>query len=529
MKLTKKLTFLKSPYFLLALILLLGLILRLFSLNQPYWGDEILSLQIVKHYWSDPAGMIQYLRAVEVHPPLYYLLLLVWTHLFGFAEAAVRSLSLLFGLATIILTYVLGKELWQNTRAALLAALLVAVMPLPIIFSQEARPYIIFSFFGLLCFLWLWRYLQTGKRLLIFYFSLSAIIGLYLHYSFIFILAPLLLGGLVWLMAKGRFLKQYPDILGAVVFIFLGFYWWLPVLFYKVVLGNYELLGLPRSTNYFRPFYFIESTFNQLLWTVKSRQITQLEIFSLWLAKVLIFVAAFKTMIAEDKKKQYFVVFSLFFLVVVAAALFLFSPASQGYVAVYEKHIFWLSVLLALLIAGLAIKLSNKQAAVLISVLLITFIPFNVKILASRFAFDQDRAQKNIALQINEFYQSGDIVIDNFSYDRSNLNYYLRPDISAYGFYPPQLLDWRQDFYASRETIGFLENEAQSRISAVSKEDLEKKLRYIINSSQPQRIWLAFADYENYQIKVWLEQHGWRHALYAIDRFSPLDLYVKEE
>lgn len=528
MKLTKKLTFLKSPYFLLASIILLGLILRLFSLNQPYWGDEILSLQIVKHYWSDPAGMIQYLRAVEVHPPLYYLLLLGWTHLFGFAEAAVRSLSLLFGLATIVLTYFLGKELWQNIRTALLASLLVAVMPMQIIFSQEARPYIIFSFFGLLCFFWLWRYLQGGQRRLILYFSISAVIGLYLHYSFIFILAPLFLGWLAWLIYKNIFWEQYRDILAAVVFIFLGFYWWLPALFYKMMLGNYELLGVPRSTNHFRAFYFVESTFNQLLWTVKSRQITQLEIFSLWLAKILIFLAAFKVMIIKDEKKWRLVIFSLLFLIATSAALFLLSPASQNYVVIYEKHVCWLSVLFALLIAGWATKLSNKQSAVLISVLLITFIPFNVKILSSRFAFDQDRAQKNIALQINESYQSGDIVIDNFSYDRSNLNYYLRSDISTYGFYPPRLLDWRHDAYASRETLGFLENEAQSRSFAVSPEDREKKMKYILDSSQPQRIWLAFADYENYQIKDWLEQNGWRHALYAIDRFSPLDLYVKE-
>ena len=53
-------------------------------------------------------------------------------------------------------------------------------------------------------------------------------------------------------------------------------------------------------------------------------------------------------------------------------------------------------------------------------------------------------------------------------------------------------------------------------------------MQYIIDSSQPKRIWLAFADYENYQIKAWLEQNGWHHALYAIDRFSPLDLYLKE-
>jgi hypothetical protein len=58
---------------LLALILVLSFYLRWPILGQPYWGDEILSLQIAKHFQDDISGLFQYLQAVEVHPPLYYL------------------------------------------------------------------------------------------------------------------------------------------------------------------------------------------------------------------------------------------------------------------------------------------------------------------------------------------------------------------------------------------------------------------------------------------------------------------------
>jgi uncharacterized membrane protein len=527
MKLFTKFTFLDKPYFLLSLIILLGLFLRCFNLSQPYWGDEILSLQIVKHYHANLAGMIQYLRMVEVHPPLYYFLLFAWTHLFGFTEAAVRSLSLIFGLAMLPLSYVLGKELWHNTRAALLSALIVAVLPIQIIFSQEARPYIIFSFFGLLCFYWIWLYCHQGDVRRLIYFSLAALIGLYLHYSFVFILAPLFLWWIIMIIKQKNF-SEFRRVLAVISILFLAFYWWLSDLFYKIVLGEYELFGLLRSSNDLRLSSIFESSLNQLIWTTKLLQILPIEIFATILAKCLIFFSILKLASYKDDKKKMTAFFSLLFLAAISFSLFLFFPQSQNYISIYEKHIIWLSVLLSLLIAGVASNLQIKQSAVLISFVLISFIPFNAKILMSRYTFDKDRAHKNIAEQINESYRIGDIVIDNFSYDRSNLNYYLNSHISAYGFYPPQLLDWRLDSYVSRETIGFLENEAQSRIFPFSAAEREQKLKYIIDQSGAKRIWLAYADYQDYGLKSWLDNNGWRHALYSIDRFSPLDLYVKK-
>ena len=73
----------KKPIFFLILIILLAAGLRLINLGQePYWGDEILSLDVVNHYQNDIPAMINYLAAVEVHPPLYYLMLFYWTKIF---------------------------------------------------------------------------------------------------------------------------------------------------------------------------------------------------------------------------------------------------------------------------------------------------------------------------------------------------------------------------------------------------------------------------------------------------------------
>jgi len=518
---------LHKHYFFLALILVLAVCLRLPNLSQPFWGDEILSLQIVRHFQDNISGLFQYLRAVEVHPPLYYLILIGWTKLFGFSEMAVRSLSLIFGLATVALSYFLGKQLWKNARAGLLAALLVAVMPMPIIFSTEARPYIIFSFLGLLCLYKLNTYLDKKHWSQLVYFSIFAIFGLYLHYSFLLILFPLL----AWWLFKIIIDKRREDLFRLVLVlasIFLGFYWWLPAMLYKVLLGNYELMNLPRTIFSHRALYFFEASFNQLIWTVKDKQVLPLEILVILVSK-LAAAAALLWLLLKKEKEIIFPFLHISFLVIISLVIFLFSPASENYVSIFEKHVFWLSILLALALAGLASRLKTKAAAALISIFIVSFITFDAKILLSQNSFDADRAQKLIAEQINDGFLPGDIVIDNFSYDRSNLNYYLHPHISAYGFYPPQLFDWQNDIYASRNTLGLLENDAQSRIWPVSGEALDLKMNYIIRQTSPTRIWLAYADYQDYGLKRWLEANGWRHAIFSIDRFSPLDLYVKKQ
>lgn len=526
MTIVKKLSFLKDLRLAILCILLLGLALRLVNLGiKPYWGDEILSLQIVKHYQSDPVGLVKYLQAVEVHPPLYYLLILGWTKLFGFGEAAVRSLSVVFGLATIWLAYFFGKQFWGGAKSGLLAALLVAVLPMQIIYSQEARPYIIFSFLGLLCFSRLWRYLQTNRKTELVYLAIFSILGLYLHYSFALILLPLILFWIVRMVRAKNFL-EYRRILGVIVAIFLGFSLWLPTFFYKIALGQYDLLGLSRSISYARPVYLTESALNQLIWTVRDRQATQIEIFSIFLFKLLLIIFAYRVITSQikDNDKKFF--YYLLFLFATSLILFILSPQSQNYVSIYEKHLLWLSVLFAILLAGVASQLKPKTAAILIVVLMVSLLTFDVKILNYVPFSDPDYLNQPIAQQINKNYQPGDIVIDNFGYDRSNLNYYLASQVSAYGIYPPQLIDWQTDFYASRETLGVLENEAQLRGWPIKAEDVGLKLNYIISQSKARRIWLAFADYEDYQVKAWLEKQGWRHAISSIGKVFPLDLYV---
>jgi len=121
----------------LILVALLGLLLRVLRLDfQPLWWDEGYSVWFATH----PLGQMAALTAQDIHPPLYYALLHGWTTLLGTGPIALRLMSVAFGALAIPAIYLAGRRL-LNRRAALLAALLLAINPLHIYYSQEVRMY----------------------------------------------------------------------------------------------------------------------------------------------------------------------------------------------------------------------------------------------------------------------------------------------------------------------------------------------------------------------------------------------------
>jgi mannosyltransferase len=122
---------------LLLAILLLASFLRFYRLDaQSFWNDEGNSARIAER----PLDLILEGAAGDIHPPGYYLLLHGWRALFGQNEFALRSLSVVAGVALVAFTYLLGRRLFGKSTG-LIAAFLGAISPLAIYYSQEARMY----------------------------------------------------------------------------------------------------------------------------------------------------------------------------------------------------------------------------------------------------------------------------------------------------------------------------------------------------------------------------------------------------
>src|SRR5271165_744937 len=119
------------------MILIVGAVLRLIALaHKSFWLDEIASVAISRR---PPAFFWHFLWHDEGNMALYYVLLRPWLRL-GYGEATVRFLSVIPGVLSIPIMYLLGARLFGR-RVGILSATLLTLNACAIAVSQEARVY----------------------------------------------------------------------------------------------------------------------------------------------------------------------------------------------------------------------------------------------------------------------------------------------------------------------------------------------------------------------------------------------------
>lgn len=126
-------------------------------------GDKSLWLDESFSSWIANLPLDQLWRTtlqIDTHPPLYYTLLHLWIGPDS-SEAALRSLSALFGTATVPVLYLVGREV-GGRRLGLLVAGLQAVSPLHVWYAQQGRMYAMLTFFAAVALLCLVRLLVGG-------------------------------------------------------------------------------------------------------------------------------------------------------------------------------------------------------------------------------------------------------------------------------------------------------------------------------------------------------------------------------
>jgi predicted membrane-bound mannosyltransferase len=144
----------------LVVIVTLGAVLRLWSLGrQSLWYDEWMTTEAIGDGWRDLASNVANRDGL---PLPYFVILWPWSRLFGVSEAAVRLPSALAGIAAIPAAYAACRELRLPRGAGRLAALLVAVHPTLVWYSQEARSYSFLALFGALSIWAVARVLNDG-------------------------------------------------------------------------------------------------------------------------------------------------------------------------------------------------------------------------------------------------------------------------------------------------------------------------------------------------------------------------------
>ena len=172
--------------------------------SQAYHHDEIVTASRVLR--ADFWHAMNAVGFSESAPPLYYALAWLWTQATGTGEVGLRSLSALFGVATVPVAYLLGAELPKlrsavpfpgyrgernsgASRAGLVAAALVAVNPMLLWYSQEARGYALLVLLTAVAALYFVRALDGGRRRDLHGWGIAAGLALATHYFALFPIA----------------------------------------------------------------------------------------------------------------------------------------------------------------------------------------------------------------------------------------------------------------------------------------------------------------------------------------------------
>jgi len=198
---------------------------------QAYHHDEIVTASRVLRgdFWHamDAVGFS------ESAPPLYYALAWLWTQVTGTGEYGLRSFSALVGVLTVPVAFLIAAEL-RGRRAGIAAAALVAVNPMLLWYSQEARGYALFVLLTSIGLLYYLRALQHGRNRDFLFWGIASGLALATHYfAFFAIVAEA-----VWLLYR----RRREAFRGVAIVVGFGLLL-LPLAYHQMSYGHAEWIG----------------------------------------------------------------------------------------------------------------------------------------------------------------------------------------------------------------------------------------------------------------------------------------------
>jgi uncharacterized membrane protein len=216
----------RKPLFYWSSILLAGFIIFSVKLaNESLWFDEAFSAAMIKFDYS---RMMQ-VTVGDVHPPLYYVMLKVFTSFFGNTEISLRLLSV-FGVLCLIGLGPLAVRRVLDEKCAIVFTFLVMLSPMFICVAREARMYSWATFFVTGSGLYGYLASREGKLIDWIIFSVMMIASCYTHYYALFAVMTICAFLYIRALREKLILKPYHITFSIVCISFLP---WLTVLIYQ--------------------------------------------------------------------------------------------------------------------------------------------------------------------------------------------------------------------------------------------------------------------------------------------------------
>jgi uncharacterized membrane protein len=153
----------------------LAAVLRFVGLGRlSLWYDEAFTAWLARL----PVSRMLVASTGDVHPPTWYAIEGIFIRVLGGSEWILRLPAAILGVVNVYLTFRVARAWGFRQRVAWLAALLVAVAPVAIYYSQEARSYQLLTLGGLVMALaaakWRWWLFVGGGIVAVYSHNLGA-------------------------------------------------------------------------------------------------------------------------------------------------------------------------------------------------------------------------------------------------------------------------------------------------------------------------------------------------------------------
>ncbi len=234
-----------NPIPLLTAVLLLAAATRILgTTDQSLWLDEGFTYNVIVRANQSWDAMFAEI-ARDTHPPLYFVLLRLWTVAVGDSVLALRLFSGLTAMLSVAVVYRLGRLHSRDIYAPIVAALLLALWDADIFLAQETRMYAQWTLLACLSMWAYWRWSRQPSVRRALPWALANAAMMYTQYLGGWV--PLVQGIHALLFWRGRKLLGAIGALAAAGVIFVP--WFVGVTINQAATPPaYEMLNAPPST-----------------------------------------------------------------------------------------------------------------------------------------------------------------------------------------------------------------------------------------------------------------------------------------
>ncbi|MEW5871249.1 MAG: glycosyltransferase family 39 protein [Chloroflexota bacterium] len=248
----------------LGLALLFGLV---YGFYQRLWPDENLVMGVAVPLAEKGLGhLLEIYRSssyMRQHPPLLFVLFALALRLFNMNLLALRYITLVFALLTLVVTFRLGKELYDRATG-IIGALFLFSFPLFMRLGTTGMSDMPVTFFFLLSIYLLTRFVRAPSVWLAIATGASLAIGMMVKYTMVFIL-PVLFAFFIFIPEFRKFRRAFYAGLALAAILLSA---WLVYAWQAGVLANQFKTLASYSTVVFRTeigkSFLLESLFTRL-------------------------------------------------------------------------------------------------------------------------------------------------------------------------------------------------------------------------------------------------------------------------